>query len=224
MKIPKTKAISEIEKKMVGLDEKSLRCQTLQSAKRFKTSWVELGQYLQTIWRGKHYKNWGYVSFESYCTKEIGIRTSTALKLLRSYYFLETEEPLFLKTRLIESDKVTELPCVDSVNILRLAKEKKRLDEEDYKILRHNVLDKGEDPKQIRRKLRNILESYIESDPEGEKKKRYRAIINRLLGTLRSLKREMEHSGMLSKRIVVEMDRLISKVEAEMEGKRFLTQ
>jgi len=222
MKIPKTKTISDIENKMVGLDEKSLRYQTLQSAKRFKTTWVELGHYLQTVWRGKHYKSWGYVSFESYCSKEIGIRTSTALKLLRSYYFLEREEPTFLKTKLIDSNKIIELPSVDSVDILRLARDKKGLDEEDYKILRHSVLDKGEEPKEIRSKLRSILESYAESDPEEKQKKKYRATINRFLSTLRSLKREMEHSAMLSKRIVGEVDRLIAKIEAEMKGKRFL--
>jgi len=222
MKIPKTKTISDIENKMVGLDEKSLRYQTLQSAKRFKTTWVELGHYLQTVWRGKHYKSWGYVSFESYCSKEIGIRTSTALKLLRSYYFLEREEPTFLKTKLIDSNKIIELPSVDSVDILRLARDKKGLDEEDYKILRHSVLDKGEEPKEIRSKLRSILESYAESDPEEKQKKKYRATINRFLSTLRNLKREMEHSAMLSKRIVGEVDRLIAKIEAEMKGKRFL--
>ncbi|MBW1854771.1 MAG: hypothetical protein JRJ00_08860 [Deltaproteobacteria bacterium] len=43
MTISKTKAISHIESKMTGLDESSLRYQTLQSAKRFKTSWVEPG-------------------------------------------------------------------------------------------------------------------------------------------------------------------------------------
>jgi len=222
MKIPKTKTISDIENKMVGLDEKSLRYQTLQSAKRFKTTWVELGHYLQTVWRGKHYKSWGYVSFESYCSKEIGIRTSTALKLLRSYYFLEREEPTFLKTKLIDSNKIIELPSVDSVDILRLARDKKGLDEEDYKILRHSVLDKGEEPKEIRSKLRSILESYAESDPEEKQKKKYRATINRFLSTLRNLKREIEHSAMLSKRIVGEVDRLIAKIEAEMKGKRFL--
>jgi len=224
MKIPKTKSISEIENKMVGLDDKSLRYQTLQSAKRFKTSWVELGHYLQTVWRGKHFRSWEYVSFESYCTKEIGIRTSTALKLLRSYYFLEQEEPTFLKTKLIDSDKVVKIPSVDSVDILRLAKDTKGLDEEDYKILRHSVLDKGEEPKEVRSTLRSILGSYAESDPEEEKKKKYRATINRLLSTLRSLKREMEHSGIPSKRIVGEVDRLIAKIEVEVKGKRFLAQ
>jgi hypothetical protein len=200
---------------MVGLDEKSLRYQILQSARRFKTSWVELGQYLQTVWREKHYKSWGYLSFESYCTREIGIRTSTALKLLRSYYFLERDEPAFLKTKLMDSDKVVELPSFDSVDILRLAKDKKGLDDEDYKTLRHSVLDKGEDPKEVRSKLKDILESYAEFDPEEEKKKKYRATINRFLSTLRNLRREIERSGILSKNIIKEVDQLITKIEAE---------
>jgi len=216
VKIPKTKALSNLENRMVGLDEKSLRYQTLQSAKRFKTSWIELGQYLQTVWRGKHYKSWGYVSFESYCTKEIGIKTSTASKLLRSYYFLEKEEPVFFKTKLIDSDKVVELPSFDSVNILRLARDKKGLNDEDYKTLRHSVLDKGESPKEVRSRLRTILESYAELNPEAEKKKKYVATIKRFLSTLRNLKREMEHSGMLSQKIIREIDGLIAKIEAEM--------
>ncbi len=216
MTISKTKAISHIESKMTGLDESSLRYQTLQSAKRFKTSWVELGQYLHTVWREKHYKSWGYVSFESYCTKETGIRPSTALKLLRSYYFLERDEPAFLKEKLIDSDKVVDLPNFRSVDILRLAKDKKDLNNEDYKTLRYSVLDKGEEPKEVRNKLKDILESYKELDPEEEKKKRHTTTINRFLSMLRNLQREIEDSGMLSKKIVKEVDQLIAKIEAEM--------
>ena len=215
MTIPQTKAMSRIESKMAGLDESSLRYQTLQSAKRFKTSWVELGQYLHTVWREKHYKSWGYVSFESYCTREIDIRTSTALKLLRSYYFLERDEPTFLKEKLIDSDKVVELPNFHSVDILRMAKDKKGLNDEDYKTLKYSVLDKGEEPREVRNKLKSILESYRETNPEEEKKKQHTATINRCLSTLRNLRREIEHSGILPKKIVKEVDQLIAKIETE---------
>ncbi len=216
MNIAKTKSISEIESKMTGMDKKSLRYQTLQSAKSFKTSWIELGQYLHSVWREKHYKSWGYMSFESYCSGEIGIKTSTALKLLRSYYFLEREEPVFLKTKLIDSGKVVALPTFDSVDILRFAKDKKRLHEEDYKTLRYSVLDKGDEPKEVRNKLRSILESYAELDPEEERGKKQIATVNHFLSTLRNFRREIEHSGMLSKKIVREIDQLITKIEAEM--------
>ena len=216
MSITKTKSISEIENKMEGMDKNSLRYQTLQSARRFKSSWIELGQYLQTVWREKHYKSWGYMSFESYCSEEIAIKNSTALKLLRSYYFLEREEPVFLKTKLIDSGKVVELPSYDSVDILRLAKDKKGLHEDDYKTLRYSVLDRGEEPKEVRSKLRNILESYAELDPEEEKKRRHTATVKRFLTTLRNLKGEIEHSGRLSKKVLGEIDQLVKKIEMEL--------
>jgi vacuolar-type H+-ATPase subunit I/STV1 len=216
MELPKTKAISHIEEKMEEIDQESLRYQTLQSARRFKTSWIELGQYLQTVWRDKHYRNWGYTTFESYCSKEIAIKHSTALKLLRSYYFLEREEPSFLKTRLSDSEKVVKLPSCDSVDILRLAKDKKGLHEEDYKTLRYRVLDKGEEAKEVRSELRSILESYPEAQSEGEKRKKQQVTIKRLLGTLRNLKTEIELSGILSKKLAREIDQLIAKIGSEL--------
>lgn len=216
MELPKTKAISHIEEKMEKTDQESLRYQTLQSARRFKTSWIELGQYLQTVWRDKHYKSWGYTSFESYCSKEIAIKHSTALKLLRSYYFLEREEPSFLKARLSETEKVVKLPSCDSVDILRLAKDKKGLNEKDYKTLRYKVLDEGEDPKEVRSELKSILESYPGDPSEDEKRKKQQVTIKRLLGTLKNLKTEIELSGILSQKLVREIDQLIAKIGSEL--------
>lgn len=216
MELPKTKAISHIEEKMEKTDQESLRYQTLKSARRFKTSWIELGQYLQTVWRDKHYKSWGYTSFESYCSKEIAIKHSTALKLLRSYYFLEREEPSFLKARLSETEKVVKLPSCDSVDILRLAKDKKGLNEKDYKTLRYKVLDEGEDPKEVRSELKSILESYPGDPSEDEKRKKQQVTIKRLLGTLKNLKTEIELSGILSQKLAREIDQLIAKIGSEL--------
>ena len=215
MKIPKTKAITAIENKMDTLDGKSLRYQILQSARRFKTSWIELGQYLQTVWREKHFRDWGYASFESYCSRELGVKHTTALKLLRSYYFLEKEEPLFLTARLCDSSKVGELPPFESVDILRRANNSERLHEDDYQTLRYSVLDRGEDPGEIRSKMKNILASYEDSGDEAMKAKRHTTTIRRFLNVLKGLRREIEHSGMLSPRIVREVDRLIEKIETQ---------
>jgi hypothetical protein len=217
MELPKTKAISRIEGKMETLDEQSLRYETLQSARQFKTSWIELGQYLQTIWREKHFKSWGYASFETYCAKEIAVKHTTALKLLRSYYFLEREEPSFLKTQLHDSDKVVALPSVDSVDILRLAKDKKGLEGEDYKTLRYRVLDRGEEPKEVRSKLRSMLESHAAVSPEDEQRK-HTAAINRFLGTLRNLRKEIACSNIVSQKRVREIDQLIAHIEEDLLG------
>ena len=83
-----TKSLQNIEEKMKGLDENSLRYHILESAKSFKTSWVELGRSLYSVWKDKLYKEWGYSTMDAYTGKEIGIRKQTAMKLLKSYYFL----------------------------------------------------------------------------------------------------------------------------------------
>lgn len=218
MTLPTTKAISQIEGKMGELDETSLRYKVLQSARNFKTSWIELGNYLQAVFQEKLYKRWGYTSFESYCSREIAIKTTTALKLLRSYYFLESEESAFLKERLSDTGKVVALPSVDSVDILRRARCRKNLDADDYRSLRDCVLEKGEEPKEVRYKLKNILEAYAGGETEEEEKKRRKATISRCLGVLRTIKREIELSNVLPRKIIREIDRLVAEIETEVSG------
>lgn len=218
MEVPKTKAISRIEGRMEKLDEQSLRFETLRAARQFKMSWIELGQYLQTVWKEKQYKGWGYLSFESYCSKELALKHTTALKLLRSYYFLEREEPSFLKTQLHGSGKVVAFPSVDSVDILRLAKDKKGLEGEDYKTLRYRVLDKGEEPGEVRSKLRSILHSHAGISPEDEQRKRDMATVTRFVSTLRGLKKALELSSLISRERIREIDRLIANIEEEIPG------
>ncbi|MFH0840129.1 MAG: hypothetical protein V1883_03840, partial [Candidatus Omnitrophota bacterium] len=81
----RTKSIEKIEQKMQDMDENSLRYQILEKVKNFKISWISLGQALYSVWKDKLYKEWGYMTFEAYTAKEIGIKKQTAMKLLRSY-------------------------------------------------------------------------------------------------------------------------------------------
>ena len=92
-----TKSLEGISSKMESIDKESIRYRILNSAKNFKTSWIDLGQSLYSVWKDKLYKEWGYMTFEAYTAKEIGIKKPTAIKLLKSYYFLEREEPAYLR-------------------------------------------------------------------------------------------------------------------------------
>ncbi|NQS99852.1 MAG: hypothetical protein HQ595_02110, partial [Candidatus Omnitrophica bacterium] len=49
----KTKSIRELERKLEGVPVSSLRHQVLDNAKSFKTSWIDLGQALYTVWKDK---------------------------------------------------------------------------------------------------------------------------------------------------------------------------
>jgi hypothetical protein len=211
----KTKSIDRLEEKMKGLDSESLRYHILESAKNFKSSWVNLGQGLYSVWKDKLYKEWGYSTFESFSAKELGIRKQTALKLLRSYYFLEKEEPRYLNKDFLQASDTARVPSYESIDLLRLAKGKKNLDEEDYQSIKKEIFEDGLDPQKVRRDLAAIIRQRQELDPEEAQEKRKIATVKRLLSTLRSLKKEAEILKLLPASVLKEASELIRKLESE---------
>jgi hypothetical protein len=215
----KTKSLKNIEAKMESLDINSLRYHILESAKQFKSSWIELGRSLYSVWKDKMYKEWGYASFEVYVSREIGIRKQTAMKLLKSYYFLEKEEPQYLKEDYASATPPAQLPSYESVNILRQAKNNKSLDEDDYKSLKKEIFEKGRDAQEIKKNLGVIIRQRQEElDPEEAQSRKKAAVVNRLLGQLRALKQEVTVLKLLPMPLIKELDSLIKNIDAEIEG------
>jgi hypothetical protein len=212
----KTRSLEAIERRMENVDKGSLRYQILQSAKNFKASWIELGRALYSVWRDKLYKEWGYLTFEAYTSKEIGIRKETALKLLRSYYFLEKEEPGYLARAHAESREAASVPSYESVNVLRLAKNKKVLDEKDYASLKEAVFEKGKDAREVKRDLTTLIRERAPLPPEEARNKRKVASVRRLLSIMKSLKKDLELSKLVNADIIKDIANLISRVEAEL--------
>ncbi|MFA6130059.1 MAG: hypothetical protein WC731_03655 [Candidatus Omnitrophota bacterium] len=214
----KTKSLRNIEEKMENLDSGSLRYHILESAKNFKSSWIELGRSLYSVWKDKMYKEWGYVNFDIYVSREIGIRKQTAMKLLKSYYFLEKEEPQYLKSDYAQESQAANIPSYESVDILRQAKNKKVLDEDDYKNLKKEIFEKGRDAQELKKNLGVIIRQRQELDPEEAQEKRKLALARRILGQLRMLKQEAEVLKMLPMPLIKELDVLIKKIDAEIAG------
>lgn len=217
MQETKTKSLKNIEEKMETLDTNSLRYQVLKSAKDFKCSWIELGRSLYSVYKDKMYKEWGYINFDVYVAREIGIRKQTAMKLLKSYYFLEKEEPQYLKSDYTDSAKPANIPSYESVNILRQAKNKKGLDEHDYSDLKKDIFERGKDAQEVKKNLGVIIRQRQELDPEEAQEKRKRSTVNRLLGQLRLLKQEAQVLKLLSAPIIKEIDNLIKNIDLEMK-------
>src|SRR3989338_4514298 len=92
------------------------RGKVLDAAKRYKASWIELGQYLYNVYRDKLYRNWDYLDFEIYCVKELHLKQSTAVKLLKSYSFLEQEKPELVRAS-SEGSLPKAVPNYESVNL-----------------------------------------------------------------------------------------------------------
>ena len=186
-----SKSIDRIQERMGTVAPESLRYRVLESAKQFKTSWVELGQYLVAVYKDKLFKEWGHSTFEIYCAKEIGIRQQTAVKLLKSYMFLEKEEPEYLKTH--SSDRsAAAAPSYESVNALRLAHQSERISEGDYEKVRTEVLEKGSEPEEVRKKIKYYLKpaeakEVSETDKKTAAAKKMAAYLESSLSELSNL-------------------------------------
>jgi len=211
----KSKTLKKIESKMENLDVNSLRYHILESAKNFKCSWIELGRSLYSAWKDKSYKEWGYSSFEVYASREIGIRKQTAMKLLKSYYFLEKEEPQYLKNEYAALAQPANIPSYESVNILRQAKNNKSLDGDDYSDLKKEVFEKGKDAQEVKKNLGVIIRQRQELDPEAAQEKKRSMVIKRLLGQLRMLKQEVSVLKLLPVSLVKDLDKLIKDIDQE---------
>ena len=212
--MPMNKAIKQLEDRMAGLEPGTLRHETLEAAKRFKNSWIELGRMLWTVWKEKSFREWGFLTFDAYCAKEVGIRAATAKKLLHSYYFLEKEEPSLL--RKLTEEPPANLPHPDSVNLLRLLEKKQEVSPEGYQRVRSYVLEKGKEPPEVRREVRSLLER-LETDPAAVRAARRQAMIRRMIGTLKGLKAELASSHMLPKKLLAEVEAVAKKLEESIE-------
>ena len=211
----KPKSLKNIEEKMQNLEVGSIRYHILESAKNFKSSWIELGRSLYSVWKDKMYKEWGYLGFDIYVSKEIGIRKQTAMKLLKSYYFLEKEEPQYLKDEYVQDANPVSLPSFEAIDILRQAKNKLTPDSGDYASLKKGIFENGRQAQEAKKDLTAFIRKRQELLPEQAQSKRKFATLNRLLGSLKALKRETEALKLLSAPLVRELDSLIKKIDAE---------
>ncbi|MBI3313241.1 MAG: hypothetical protein HYZ83_03320 [Candidatus Omnitrophica bacterium] len=199
--------------------EDVLRQKTREVAKRHRASWIELGQYLLTIHKDKHFKNWGFLSFEAYCMSELGMKQATASKLLKSYSFLEREEPRLASAKLTEDENQSpkSIPNYESVNLLRLAKESQKISPHDYADLRKAVLESGKEPKEIKAQVKQLLEDDKDTDSPEAKRAKRNSSIRRLVSMLNSAKREFENEKIMPSYLLKQISDLIGKLEDQLE-------
>jgi hypothetical protein len=205
------------QKRKPGTVSKEIREQLLQHSKDFKTSWVKLGQALYAAWHDKLFYNWGYDKFEHYTQKELGIKNPTAMKLLKTYFFLEQEEPSYLKEEFCEEREAKQVPGCDAINVLRLAKRNKELTAEDFHALKTSVFDKGRDAALVRKDLTQIMKERKPVDPDEERQKRHEAAVNRLLTALSSFEKDEETLKIAPAELVKEAKALKKKLESQVK-------
>ena len=202
----------------VDSQTQQLREHALETAKRYKASWIELGQYLFSIYKDKHFRNWNYLSFETYCAKELGIKQTTASKLIKSYEFLEKEEPRITSPTYAEEAPPAKVPNYESVNLLRLARENKKITAQEFSDLRESVLEKAREPKEVRAEVKKILERKEDKDSLELKQSRRRASIKRVITMLNALKADLESEHAVPNYLLKQMADLAHKLADQIEN------
>ena len=121
-----------------------------------------------------------------------GLKKSIALKLSRSYIFLEREEPVYLKKEFQESREPKKVPHYDEIDFLRLAKGKKELTKTEFNRLKNDIFEKGKTAAMVRKDLTTLMKERKEVDPEEERDKRNERSLRGLIKALEEFNKDME--------------------------------
>lgn len=193
-----------------------MREDILEFSKDFKTSWVRLGQSLYSIYRDKHYHAWGFEKFEHYTEKEVGIKKSLAMKLVKTYIFLEEDEPAYLDGAFKDERDAMQVPGYEEIAVLRSAKRNKELNKDDYKQLRTAIFEKGKSAGDARKDLTAMMKEREVLDPDEERDKRNLASVKKFMTALSTFKKDMETLKLLPDEILEKTKELMSTLEAQL--------
>ncbi|RKY37787.1 MAG: hypothetical protein DRP78_00120 [Candidatus Omnitrophota bacterium] len=210
-------SLDGVTSKNTEVEKNSFRDGVIVCAKNFKSSWIELARYIVGVYQDKLYKDWGYLTFETYCAKEIGVRKQTALKLLRSYYFLEQQEPQYLKNDYLADVSTNKVPSYESVGVLRQVKNNQSFSIDDYQNMKRKVLDEGKGETEVKDVYRAMLKSVRDDDPEKTREQRRGVYVRRMLGSLSALKKEIEVNNFLSGVVLEDLEKVINRIKTEID-------
>jgi hypothetical protein len=149
-----TRVDSEMEARVTACAGDGERVEVLQRARRFKASWVELGEALADVLKRERWRRWGFPDFDSYCRKELHLRPETAHKLTGSFAFLQARAPEVLR----RDGMAAPIPPLEAVNFWRRAEEEADSPpREQLAELRRAVVDEGAPAGAIRRRYREVF-------------------------------------------------------------------
>lgn len=152
-------AVKAIEQTLDQIDPESPRGQVLESAKRFKTNWAELGQRLAQVLDKSMHLDWGYSSFDHYVRAELNIRKETAFKLVRSFSLVKEKRP-----EIVQSQEWEKLPQVEVIDFLTKRRKEEAMNEEQFTELTSQAIDESWTPRTVSQKWRELVSDDHRAD------------------------------------------------------------
>ncbi len=171
------RALAALEEQHAGDPE---RVELLRRTRRFKSSWLELGEALTEVKRGKSWERWGYETFEAYAKAELKLRMDTVEKLTGSYMFLHKRAPEVLRRDPLDS----QLPSYQAIDFLRRAEERQKeeptVSDETMVEMRSKILDEGVPMATVARLYKDSLFPVSPADKKSKDHKDLRSTATKL--------------------------------------------
>ncbi len=210
---------ASITQKIKDVAPGSLRHAVLLSAKRFKSTWVELGKLLVQVRDQAKFEEWGYESFEVYCSRELHIRKQTADKLTRSFSFLsrhETKQSLEMEDDGLVEDVPRPAPAFEVVEVLADAEERGQLSANEYKSIRDSIWNPERPVSELKREIQERFPKPAAPPPSDTSQLRRTAqLARKLCLELRASKRVPKAVAERADALAAELEELASqKAEA----------
>ncbi len=180
-----TKVESDLDARIAAFQGDQERVEVLTRARRFKASWIELGEALSQVMKEERWRRWGYPSFEEYCTKELHLKRETAYKLTGSYTFLKARAPEVLR----RDGLAAPIPPLESVSFWRRAEEEAEEEApEQLRELRRAVVDEGAPAAALKRRYKEVFFPTGDEEKEQRDRSSVLAVAQKLLTLLAETK------------------------------------
>jgi hypothetical protein len=167
-----TKTDQMMEDRMLAVSSDPVRADTLQKARAFKRTWLELAEALSKVSEKKKWEGWGFSDFDAYCRKELHLKGSTVAKLLGSYRFLETSAPKVIE-RARTDHYESPIPSIATVEFVEKATAAGHADAETLRTIHRSAFEEGLEKPMLAKKYGEIVFPVTNAD----KKEKLRAAI-----------------------------------------------
>ena len=209
-----TKTDRQMEDHMHAVAGDPLRADTLQKARAFKRTWIELADALTRVQSNKSWEGWGYPDFDTYCRKELHLRGATVQKLLGSYRFLETSAPRVIeRARDVEpEDLSTPIPSLPAVEFVQKATERGAADAETLETIKRVAFEEGADAPMLLKQFKNV--AFPET--ERERREKLRANIANAARKLSTL--IAEEGSPVDKKLAIRVEEMVGELLEAIEN------
>jgi hypothetical protein len=147
-----TKTDRRMEDQLLAISDDPVRADTLQKARSFKRTWLELADALAGVQKQALWQRWGFTDFDAYCRKELHLRSSTVAKLLGSFRFLESAAPKVIERARHEGP----IPSLAAVQFVERATERGAADEETLATIRRVAFDEGAEMPLLNKQFKEV--------------------------------------------------------------------